>query len=184
MPPLKAPSAGQSKFKIDPGANDEPFSMCVACGPYTLDADLSYKPWHAFLKTIKTNKPAVVLLVNSIHAAACLLNHLSVLKAGPFIDIAHPKIKNGDADTTPSSLFRKQFLEPLRSFLESSPGSIALILPSVRDVISRQAVFPQSELGPEYRVDPVSVVRCYQRFSILGIVLSDSWTNIAYILIT
>jgi DNA polymerase alpha subunit B len=131
--------------------------MYIACGPYTLDADLSYKPWHAFLKTIKTNKPAVVLLVDSISAVVCLSNHLSGFKTGPFIDIAHPKIKNGDVDATPSSLFRKQFLEPLRSFLESSPGSIVLILPSVRDVISRQAVFPQSELGPEYRVDPVGV---------------------------
>jgi len=136
MPPLKPPSVEQPKLKIDPGVSAGPFSMYIACGPYTLDADLHYKPWHTFLKTIKTSKPTVVLL------------------AGPFIDVAHPKLKNGDVDTTPSGLFRKQFLEPLRSFLDSSPESIVLILPSIRDLISRQAVFPQSELEPEFRVDP------------------------------
>jgi DNA polymerase alpha subunit B len=65
MPPLKSPSLGQTKLKIDPGVSDEPFSVYIACGPYTFDADLSYTPWHAFLKTIKTKKPTVVLLVGS-----------------------------------------------------------------------------------------------------------------------
>lgn len=44
---------------------DTSFSMCIASGPFTPDADLSYKPWHALLDTIKTTKPAVLLLVSA-----------------------------------------------------------------------------------------------------------------------
>ena len=37
--------------------------MMVACGPFTTDADLGYKPWRALLQGIKTAKPDVLLLV-------------------------------------------------------------------------------------------------------------------------
>lgn len=35
----------------------------VACGPFTPDADLGYKPWRALLQGIKSTKPDVLLLV-------------------------------------------------------------------------------------------------------------------------
>ena len=37
--------------------------MCIGCGPFTADTDLDYKPWSQLLKTLKTVKPAVLLLV-------------------------------------------------------------------------------------------------------------------------
>jgi DNA polymerase alpha subunit B len=84
MPPLKAPSLGQPKLKVDPGVGNEPFSVYIVCGPYTLDADLSYKPWHAFLKTIKTSKPMVVLLVSSIPSPGTAIQLLIIARGWAF----------------------------------------------------------------------------------------------------
>ena len=35
----------------------------VACGPFTSDADIGYKPWRVLLQGIKSTKPDVLLLV-------------------------------------------------------------------------------------------------------------------------
>ncbi|KII90842.1 hypothetical protein PLICRDRAFT_137336 [Plicaturopsis crispa FD-325 SS-3] len=132
LPPLK-PSTG-SGMKPDPG--DTSFSLVIASGPFTLDTDLKYKPWHTLLDNIKSTKPAAILLI------------------GPFTDVAHPRFKNGDIDNTPTDIFRSQFLDSLRTFLDGAPGSIVLLVPSVRDIISQHAVFPQAEFGPEFAMDP------------------------------
>lgn len=77
---------------------------------------------------------------------------------GPFIDVQHPKIKNGETDMVPAALFHSHFIEPLQSFLDTSPGSIAVLVPSIRDIINTQAVFPQGELGLDItKSDPVSI---------------------------
>ncbi|KAJ6584826.1 DNA polymerase alpha/epsilon subunit B-domain-containing protein [Mycena capillaripes] len=132
LPPLM-PSAPSVKPDVD----DSGFSMFIASGPYTSDQDLGFKPWRALIKKIQEAKPAVVLLL------------------GPFIDALHPSIKSGDVDSTPLNLFRTRFTDPLRSYLDSVPGSIALIVPSVRDLVSDHAVFPQGELPADVaRGDP------------------------------
>ena len=77
-----------------------------------------------------------------------------VLQIGPFLDGEHPLIKNGDMDKTPAVLFRENFLDRLSEVLDDVPGSIALVVPSVRDVLGDHAVFPQCEF--ELAHDPVS----------------------------
>ena len=37
--------------------------MIVACGPFTLDSDISYRPWRTLLQQIKVEKPDVLVLV-------------------------------------------------------------------------------------------------------------------------
>lgn len=81
------------------------------------------------------------------------------LQLGPFIDCTHACIKNGDVDLTPLELFRQSVLEPLREMLDALPGTIALVVPSVRDLVSDHAVFPQAELGADVINDPVSTRR-------------------------
>ncbi|EPT05190.1 hypothetical protein FOMPIDRAFT_1057497 [Fomitopsis schrenkii] len=114
----------------------EPFSVCIACGPFSSDADLKFEPWHKLVAKLKVDRPAVVVLV------------------GPFIDAAHPTVKNGEVDEIPVDTFREQFLMNLTDFLGGSPDSQVLIVPSVRDVVSDHAVYPQGEFGMEYAVDP------------------------------
>ncbi|KAG7443006.1 DNA polymerase alpha, subunit B [Guyanagaster necrorhizus] len=127
-PPLRTRS---SRAFSDPNFSDSSFLMYIASGPYTSDLDLGFKPWRAFLPILKSKKPTVVVLI------------------GPFIDASHPLLKAGAIDTTPLKLFHAQFTKPLRSYLDSSPGSIAILVPSVRDLVSFHAVYPQCEFSSE-----------------------------------
>ncbi|KAJ7170303.1 DNA polymerase alpha/epsilon subunit B-domain-containing protein [Mycena crocata] len=134
LPPLM-PFEPSVQSEADNGTSA--FSMFIVSGPYTPDQDLGFKPWRAILNKIKEAKPAAVLLL------------------GPFIDALHPLIKSGHVDSTPLNLFRTRFTDPLRAYLDSAPGSIALIVPSVRDLVSDHAVFPQCELPSSFtRGDP------------------------------
>ncbi|KAG5338866.1 hypothetical protein C0989_005806 [Termitomyces sp. Mn162] len=165
LPPLKpSPTSFRlPSIKAD-SAVDPSFSIHIACGPYTPDADLSYKPWRALVKTLKASKPSVVLLM------------------GPFIDVQHPKIKTGETDMLPDALFRSLFIEHLRTYLDSSPGSIAVLVPSIRDLISRQAVYPQGELDPELTAsDPrIHLLPNPARFSINDITFGVTSVDVVY----
>jgi len=111
--------------------------MAIACGPFTQDSDLQYKPWSSLFKSLLSLRPGVVLLI------------------GPFVDSNNEKIKTGDTDQTPTEHFHNQFTEKLHEFLESCPNSLILIVPSVRDVINNHCVYPQSPLGvSDLSVDP------------------------------
>ncbi|KAJ7163302.1 DNA polymerase alpha/epsilon subunit B-domain-containing protein [Mycena filopes] len=136
MPPV-LPSAPSVKSDSDGG-----FSMFIASGPYTPDSDLGFRPWRTMFTKIQEAKPAVVLLL------------------GPFIDALHPQIKSGDVDSPPLNLLRTRIIDPLRAYLDSVPGSIALLVPSVRDLVSDHAVYPQCEL-------PADVARGDSRIRLL-----------------
>ncbi|KAF8837908.1 DNA polymerase alpha, subunit B [Paxillus ammoniavirescens] len=145
LPPIKTPSP-------PPNDANAAFSMCIACGPFTVDSDLEYKPWENLLDTLRANKPAVVLLV------------------GPFVDATNSRVKDGDLDDTPERLFQCQFTEKLQTFLIQSPGTTILIVPSINDIISDHAVFPQCELGVEFSGDPrIRLLPNPCRFSINGV---------------
>ncbi|KAH9936258.1 DNA polymerase alpha/epsilon subunit B-domain-containing protein [Fomitopsis serialis] len=131
LPPLHPTSSGIVKAE-----STEPFAVCVACGPFTSDADMQYTQWQKLLAKLKSDRPAVVILV------------------GPFIDAAHLAVKNGDVDETPAEIFREQFLANMTDFLGDSPDSQILVVPSVRDIISDHAVFPQGEFKMGLAVDP------------------------------
>ncbi|KAK2459673.1 hypothetical protein APHAL10511_008318 [Amanita phalloides] len=126
-PPRPTPALGSSRSKIDSDMAGVAYTMSIACGPYTLDSDTLYKPREHLFEQLKSTKPDVVLLM------------------GPFVDSSHPRIKLGDSDFPPTTTYEARFLNPLKSFLESCPESIVLLLPSVRDILSDHAVYPQSE---------------------------------------
>ena len=56
---------------------------------------------------------------------------------------------------TPLAQFRSSILEPLQQLLDALPGTTALIVPNVRDLVSDHAVFPQAELKANVIDDPV-----------------------------
>lgn len=43
--------------------SSDSFTVAVACGPYTADADLKYEPWKQLLTKWKEEKPEVIVLV-------------------------------------------------------------------------------------------------------------------------
>ena len=52
LPPLKEDSEGS-------------FSMLIASGPFTPDADLQYRPWQSLTQVISKESPDTVLLVGA-----------------------------------------------------------------------------------------------------------------------
>ncbi|THU82028.1 DNA polymerase alpha, subunit B [Dendrothele bispora CBS 962.96] len=154
-PPMKV----MPSLKREPGA----FSMYIGCGPFTPDTDLDYKPWRTLLKVLKNNKPSVVVLI------------------GPFVDSSHPHIAGGEVDETPLVFFRRIFLKPLSEFLSSSPTSLAILIPSIRDLISSHVVFPQCEFGLEVSTHArIKLLPNPSVFSINGIRFSASSVDVLF----
>ena len=75
------------------------------------------------------------------------------------MDSSHPRIKNGDVDETPEQLFTKHFTEKIADILAEKPSISFFVVPSVNDVLSEHASFPQCEfdaslLSHSVRVGP------------------------------
>jgi len=70
---------------------------------------------------------------------------LILSQLGPFVDSSHPRIKNGDVDETPEQLFAKHFAEKIADILVEKPSISFFVVPSVSDVLSEHASFPQCE---------------------------------------
>lgn len=76
---------------------------------------------------------------------------------GPFIDINHPLIKNGEIDSTPSTIFRQQISSRLHKLRNASPGTNIFLIPSLRDLLAPHCAYPQSPLSskdPELGLSP------------------------------
>lgn len=56
-----SPASLGNGVKLEP--SEASFSMCIASGPFTPDSDVDYKPWRTLLESLKTSKPAVLMLV-------------------------------------------------------------------------------------------------------------------------
>ncbi|KAI0667572.1 DNA polymerase alpha subunit B [Trametes maxima] len=159
LPPLDPSSEIHVKSETDETA----FSMYVASGPFTPDADLAYRPFQSLITKLIAVKPAVVLLV------------------GPFIDAAHPAIKTGDVDAPPRDIFRTEFVDRLLDFLDSSPGSLVLLVPSTRDILSDHAVFPQCELPRGLSNDSrIRLLPNPARFTLNGVHIAVSSVDVLF----
>lgn len=68
---------------------------------------------------------------------------------GPFVDASHPLLKAGDVDETPQELFQRTISPKLTAFLDYSTNTSIILVPSVRDLISHNVVYPQAPLERE-----------------------------------
>ncbi|KAM0363738.1 hypothetical protein ACHAO7_002045 [Fusarium culmorum] len=136
--------AHREKFRGGPDAMDEdsepaPLNILYASGPYTADDNLDFEPLHALCnQAADTYADALVL-------------------TGPFLDIDHPLIATGDfdlpeeanfdSDTATMSTVFKYLVAPAFSRLASSNPQITIVLvPSVRDVLSKHVSWPQDTI--------------------------------------
>ncbi|KAJ3977823.1 DNA polymerase alpha/epsilon subunit B-domain-containing protein [Lentinula raphanica] len=126
---ILVPPALASSPSMKPSLDDDSFSTIIASGPFTPDTDLKYNAWTTFVQILRRTKPNALILV------------------GPFVDAVHPLIQAGEIDETPLELFHRIVLDPIRDFLSMSPGSIVILVPSVRDLISTHTVYPQCEFS-------------------------------------
>jgi len=146
--PASTPSeieAHMAKVEGDQAGNSRPLNVIVSSGPYTPDTDLTYSALHTLLEKAAESVADVVLL------------------NGPFLDIEHPLIASGDFDlpsdypvpadrVTLQDAFRAFISKPLARFAEQNPTTIIILVPSIRDAVSRhvswpQDRFPKKELG-------------------------------------
>ncbi|KAM5535085.1 hypothetical protein V8D89_011313 [Ganoderma adspersum] len=161
LPPLEPASSTPIKSEVE----ETNFSMHIACGPFTSDGDLQFRHFQSLMTKFKTAKPDVVLLI------------------GPFIDASHPLIKIGDVDSTPEEMFRAVFWSRLREFVDFSPSSRVLLVPSTRDILSNHAVFPQPDFDhklPKYDHKRIDVLPNPARFTLNGLHFAVSSVDVLF----
>ncbi|KAG9217712.1 hypothetical protein CCMSSC00406_0003599 [Pleurotus cornucopiae] len=101
---------------------------------------------------------------------------------GPFVDASHQCIREGDVDMSPSELFAHHFLTPLTAYLNAAPGSTALIVPSVRDINSTVASFPQAGFDPSLvsNDDRIKLLPNPARFSLNGVTFGATSVDVLF----
>ncbi|CAE6458479.1 unnamed protein product [Rhizoctonia solani] len=107
---------------------DSSLKVVIACGPYSFDSDLDYKPFAALIDAVLSERPQLLILI------------------GPFVDSSHPLIKSGQVDDTPIDIFRHKISSPLAQLENEIPELLVVFVPSPRDLISSHVAFPQAAL--------------------------------------
>ncbi|KAL2821494.1 DNA polymerase alpha subunit B N-terminal-domain-containing protein [Aspergillus granulosus] len=114
-------------------------NVMVASGPYTSDDNLDFEPLREICqKAAESYADAVVLL-------------------GPFLDIEHPLLASGDFDlpemdgldpdtATLTTVFRHCIAAPLQKLAAAVPSINIVLVPSVRDAVSKHVSWPQEQL--------------------------------------
>lgn len=117
-----------------------PLTVLVASGPYTTEDSLDYSPFQALLSAAQ-DKQADALILH-----------------GPFLDIEHPKIREGDFElpsnfpvepdkATMNDFFRFSIGKPLAALAQALPTINILLVPSVRDAVAKHAAYPQDRFA-------------------------------------
>lgn len=145
LPPPLLPPAASTPETINSinerlsNTGTEPLSMILASGPYTADDNLDFEP----LKALCTK------------AAEQSID--TFILTGPFLDIEHPLIASGDFDLPKlsgldpdsanlSALFKHCISRPLHQLAMAVPNITIVLVPSVRDVVSKHVSWPQEAL--------------------------------------
>ena len=115
-----------------------PLNVMYASGPYTADDNLDFEPLQALCtKAAEDMVDALVL-------------------TGPFLDIEHPMLATGDFDlpdvkgldndASIAALFRLWISTPLQRLCSAVPSVTVIMVPSVRDAISKHVSWPQEQI--------------------------------------
>lgn len=137
--PVSTPQAIESVNEKLESSSGAPLNLLFASGPYTADDNLDFEPFQAVCQKAADNSVDALILT------------------GPFLDIEHPllaagdfnipdTIKNIDLDSTMSTLFRLWISAPLQHLCAAVPSITVILVPSVRDAVSRHVSWPQEQL--------------------------------------
>ncbi|KAJ9653942.1 DNA-directed DNA polymerase alpha subunit pol12 [Neophaeococcomyces mojaviensis] len=140
-PPVSAPSAIEAyneKLGVSEDSTGTPLNVLFASGPYTADDNLDFEPLQALCtKAAEDMVDAMVL-------------------TGPFLDIEHPLLASGDfdlpdvkgiaQDADMTTLFRLWISSQLDKVCLAVPSITIILVPSVRDAISKHISWPQEHI--------------------------------------
>lgn len=146
LPVPLLPPAASSPATIDSinerlGGTDteHPLNVLIASGPYTADDNLDFEPLKELCQKAADEHADGLILI------------------GPFIDIEHPLIATGDFDlpevkgydpdtATLATVFRHCITTPLQRLAAAVPSITIILVPSVRDAVSKHVSWPQEQL--------------------------------------
>lgn len=143
--PLLPPAASSAvtldniNERLENGDANPPLNVMIAAGPYTADDNLDFEPLQELCQKAADNYADGLVLL------------------GPFLDVEHPLLASGDFDlpdikgldpdtATLTSVFRHFISAPLSRLAAAVPNITIVLVPSVRDVLSRHVSWPQEQL--------------------------------------
>ncbi|PYH87928.1 DNA polymerase [Aspergillus ellipticus CBS 707.79] len=120
-------------------AGSAPLNIIIASGPYTADDNLDFEPLQELCRKAADSYADSVILL------------------GPFLDIEHPLLASGDFDlpeingldpdtATLTAVFRHCITAPLQRLAAAVPSITIVLVPSVRDAVSKHVSWPQEQL--------------------------------------
>ncbi|CAI7654170.1 unnamed protein product [Penicillium pancosmium] len=141
LPPAASPAVALENIneRLENGDANPPLNVMVAAGPYTTDDNLDFEPLQELCqKAAEGYADSLVLM-------------------GPFLDIEHPLIASGDIElpeikgldpdtATLTTVFRHLISAPLARLAAAVPSITIVLVPSVRDALSRHVSWPQEQL--------------------------------------
>lgn len=125
------------------GAEGEPrpLAVMVGSGPYTTDSDLNFAALYALLDKAAEERTDMLILT------------------GPFLDLEHPLVASGDLEpylpadakiepdrATVDDVFRCLISRPLQRLTQAVPTITIVLVPSIRDTISKHVSYPQNRI--------------------------------------
>ena len=126
------------RLEVSEDSNSIPLNIMVASGPFTAEDNLDFEPLQALCEKAGESK-----------VDALLLN-------GPFLDIEHPILASGDFDLpdgqgldreTMAALFKLWISAPLQRLCSAVPSITVVMIPSVRDALSKHVSWPQERFA-------------------------------------
>jgi DNA polymerase alpha subunit B len=137
--PRSAPTAIEAnRERLGDAAESTPLNILVAAGPYCADDNLAFEP------------------LNTLCSKAAEDSVDALILCGPFLDVEHPLIASGDFDLPDikgldhdammSTLFRLLITDPLQRLCSANPNITVVLIPSVRDAVSKHVSWPQDRL--------------------------------------
>jgi DNA polymerase alpha subunit B len=118
-----------------------PLHILLASGPFTTDQDLSFAPLYALLERAEKEKADAIFL------------------SGPFLDLEHPVVASGDFEAylppdlkvepdraTILDIFRLLIGQHLQKLAQAVPSITIILVPSMRDAISKHVSWPQDRV--------------------------------------
>jgi DNA polymerase alpha subunit B len=130
--------AVNERLGVSDESTGQPLNIMFASGPYTAEDNLDFEP----------------LQVLCSKAAGEMVDALVL--TGPFLDIEHPLLATGDfdvseakgldSDATMNTAFRLWISAPLQRLCSAVPSITIILIPSVRDAVSKHVSWPQEQL--------------------------------------
>jgi DNA polymerase alpha subunit B len=135
---IQSIDAVNERLGVSSESAGQPLNIMFASGPYTAEDNLDFESLQALCSKAADDMVDALVLT------------------GPFLDIEHPLLATGDfdlpeakgtdLDATLNTAFRLWISTPLQRLCSAVPSITIILVPSVRDAVSKHVSWPQDQL--------------------------------------